>query len=130
MMELVLFLAGSIGLAHVLVDGHIFAWLRDWLREPTLHRWLSWLAYSPSFMQNSAKWLVGKVSEMINCHQCCGFWTGLLCAWLTFSEIHGWQILVGGFAGSFLSMFFAILFNYLEAQTVLKFPPNESPPPK
>lgn len=125
-MEIVLFIAGSIGFAHILVDGAIFSWLRNWLREPTLGTTLNTLLAWLSWITPPIQWVIAKISEMINCHQCCGFWTGLLCSCLVFSDIAGWQILVGGFAGSFFSMAMAIVFNYLEAQTVLRFPSNDA----
>lgn len=113
MTEILLFVAGSIGLAHIMVDGKIFAWLRDWLGNP------------------NRGWFLKKCHEMITCHQCAGLWAGLAVGLLVFRDITWWQWLATGFAGSFLSMFMAIYYNYLEAQTIIKLPAEEpSPPPK
>lgn len=132
-MEIVLFVAGSIGLAHIMVDGKILLPLRNWLANPVLPWWLGWLSYAPEFLKSFFKWFVGKASEMITCHQCAGLWAGLLVGLLAFRDLSFWQWLACGFAGSFLSMFIAIYYNYLEAQTIIKLPPEEptnpAPPP-
>ena len=148
-MEIVLFLAGAIGLAHILVDGKICQPLRDWLGNPTLPYWVprrvkDWLDYPtlpwwigflsfiPRLLRRFVGWLLNKCHEMIHCHQCAGLWAGLAVGWLVFSNLNFWQWLACGFAGSFVSMFIAIYYNYLESQTIVGLPPepNQNEPPK
>jgi hypothetical protein len=79
-----LWLLGTIGLTAMLVDGKIFQPLRN---KTTL-------------------W------GMLTCYQCCGFWSGLLCQFLT-NYTFGIVLLLG-FAGSYASMMAAIILNKLE----------------
>ena len=86
MFEFLLFAAASVGLTAILVDGKIFAFLRDHLSEKTrlLREKRERLNLKPTF--TFSEFLEG----VLSCYQCCGFWSGLLCGlFLTtsFSEI-------------------------------------------
>jgi hypothetical protein len=96
-MEIFLFVFGVIGMTHIIVDSTIFQWLRD-------------------FMD---KRLPEKVSKLIHCYQCSGFWSGLFCGWCAFSQITLQQLFLAGCAGSVLANFMAIYMNYLEAKTII-----------
>jgi hypothetical protein len=96
-MEIFLFFIGSIGLTHIIVDGSIFEWLRNFL-----------VTYSPSFL-----------GKLILCYMCVGFWVGLLSGWLCFETITWGQLLDAGGASSFSSMFASVFLNYLEARTIV-----------
>jgi hypothetical protein len=102
-MEIFLFVLGVIGMTHIVVDATIFQWLRDLI---------------------DAK-LPEKVSKLIHCYQCTGFWCGLFCGWAAFSGITIPQIFLAGCAGSILSNFTALYMNYLEAITVISIPPEK-----
>lgn len=99
-----LFMFGVIGMTHIIVDSKIFAPIRDWLQ----------------------KRLPEKVSSVITCYQCTGFWCGLLTGWIVVS--HDPLIdFVCGCAGSFLSSWAAFYLNYLEAQTMIKLSDTPAP---
>jgi hypothetical protein len=101
-MEIFLFTLGVIGMTHILVDATIFQPLRDWM---------------------DAK-LPEKVSKLIHCYQCTGFWCGLFCGFLAFPFNYGYLFLAGC-AGSVLANFVALYMNYLEALTVINLPPTQ-----
>lgn len=99
-MEIVLFVLGSIGFTHIIVDSTIMQWLRD----------------------TFDKYLPEKVAKGIHCYQCTGWYTGSFCCWAVFPNVSLMQILVGGFASSFLANFLAVIMNYLEASTMINLP--------
>lgn len=80
----VLWFLATIGLTAMLVDGKIFQPLRD---KTTL-------------------W------GMLTCYQCAGFWSGLICCFL--SNYPAGIVLMLGFAGSYASLMAAIVLNKLE----------------
>lgn len=96
-MEILLFILGVIGMTHIIVDASIFQWLRDWMD----------------------KHLSEKVSKLIHCYQCTGFWCGLFCGWAAFNSIDPRQLFLAGCAGSVLANFMAIYMNYLEARSII-----------
>ncbi len=93
--RLFLFVFGTIGLAHIIVDSKIFASVREWLKKK----------------------LPDKVYWVVECYQCCGTWCGFLLALLLLSY-NPFVILAGGFAGSFLASWAAFHLNYVEAKTI------------
>lgn len=102
-MEIFLFVLGVIGMTHIIVDATIFQWLRDMM---------------------DAK-LPEKISKLIHCYQCTGFWCGVFCGWAAFSVITIPQLFLAGCAGSILSNFMALYMNYIEAMTVITLPPEK-----
>lgn len=96
-MEIVLFCLGCIGMSHIIIEGKIFEPTRNWLK----------------------RWLPGVLYSLLECYQCTGFWAGILCSFLAFSDITWGQVFVGGCAGSFLSAVGALVLNYLEAKTIV-----------
>jgi len=102
-MEILLFMLGVIGMTHIIVDASIFQWLRDFL-DTTLPE---------------------KISKLIHCYQCTGFWCGLLCGWAAFPGVTWQQIFLAGCAGSVLANFMAIYMNYLEARTIITLDDNK-----
>jgi len=83
MSQLFLFVLASCGFTYIMTDSTIMAPLRDFLEAK----------------------LPAKVYEVFTCHQCMGFWTGVLCA-LAILDCTFLTGLMGGFAGSFVSLFF------------------------
>jgi len=67
--EILLILMAAIGLCFVLVDGKIAEPVRDWIDEKCNN-----LGDSPSFFGQ----VYGFLQNIIGCHQCCGWWCGLL----------------------------------------------------
>jgi hypothetical protein len=94
--QIVLFVLGTIGLTHIVVDSSLFAPARRWLQGK----------------------LPEKIYRVFECYQCAGTWCGFLVGWMTMSTSL-WTILVCGFAGSFLASWAAFYLNYLEAKTMI-----------
>lgn len=100
MTTLLLFIIGTIGLTHIVVDSVIMMPFRDWLGS-------------------KEHWFLKKVSEAVRCYQCAGTWCGFFCAILAF----GWQpglILLGGFGSSFISLLAAHVINLIESKTIVE----------
>jgi len=97
----VLFIFGTVGLTHIIVDSTIMQKPRDWLR-----------AILPEY-----------IYKIFECYQCCGTWVGFLCGWLCFG-LSFKAIFLGGMAGSFLSYGSAALLTYLEANSLVDVPKN------
>lgn len=92
-----LFVLASTGLTFIIVDGGIAEDFRNFVDE------------------NAPE----KLASMIHCHQCTGFWAGLLCGFLVFSSLTFLQFIACGFAGSFLGLITSYIFDYLVAQSVV-----------
>ncbi len=100
--NVVLFVFGTIGLTHIIVDSSIMQKPRDWLR-----------AILPT-----------SVYKLFECYACCGAWLGFFCGWLCFG--FGFkEIFLSGMAGSFLSYASAVLLTYLEANAIVEVPKDE-----
>lgn len=119
-MEIVLYILGAIGFTQIMVDSQIMQPVRNWFQNPY---WPPVLTFLKLMVVHPIVWartyIIGTINEIIGCHQCCGFWTGLATGWLVFSALTWGQILAAGFAGSFLSTFTATFLNYLEARTIV-----------
>lgn len=106
-----IFILGTIGLTHIIVDSKIMQWFRDFADNRL-----------PEF-----------VSSMFHCYQCSGFWAGCIVGLIVFwpgisSESLLYATLytsVVGFCGSFLGNWAAIYFNYLEARSIVSLPDDE-----
>lgn len=98
-MELVLFALATIGLTNIIVDSRLFEPVRCWLGEKLTGRF-------------------GKfVNDVIECHQCCGFWSGALMGFLLLSWWNPITWFVAGCAGSFLSAFTYLLTELILSKT-------------
>jgi hypothetical protein len=100
--NIVLFVFGTIGLTHIIVDSAIMQKPRDWLR-----------AILPTY-----------IFQVFECYQCCGTWVGFLCGWLCFG-LGFKEIFLGGMAGSFLAYLSAALLTCLEANSIVDAPKEE-----
>lgn len=92
-----LFVVGTIGLANVLVHGVVLdddhLGLRTWLRGK-----------------------LGGYHDMLDCHECCGFWSGMFMCFVLVS----WNPLVvfaAGFVGCGVMHAYLIAANYIESKT-------------
>lgn len=94
MISFAIFVAGVIGMTSIVVDGLIFNWARSLLK---------------SILPTS-------VYEGIECHQCMGFWCGLLMGWVMLSQ-DPWVIFAAGCAGSFLASWSNLLFELVISKT-------------
>jgi hypothetical protein len=100
--ELLLFCLAVIGMTHIIVDGSIFQPVRDYLEAR----------------------LPAKMSELLKCYQCCGFWSGMFLGYFILASNMSWclcipVIFAAGCAGSFLAMWATIHLNVLEAKMVM-----------
>lgn len=100
-------LVGGVGMTVIIVEGEIFVPIKNVLKKVL-----------PEF-----------VMKMMNCHQCCGFWSGLLISILFFvPDFSSWfsgvqsvgKNFATGCAVSLLSYFWAYLVTFIEANTVIR----------
>ena len=109
MHEFLLFSFAAIGLTLIVVDGSIFAPIRDALVEKS---------FDPikNKVVETFKNPIGFLKDLTDCYQCSGVWVGwLLGLILKWSLVHTFA---AGFASSFLALLGAALLNYIEAKTV------------
>ena len=92
-MNLILFVFSVIGMTNIVVDSTIFAPVRNWTK----------IKYP-------------KIGELMTCHQCSGFWCGLICGWILQSN-NILVIFACGCAGSFLATTNLILSDLLISKT-------------
>jgi Na+/H+ antiporter NhaC len=116
MSQLLLFVMATCGFTYIMTDSNIMEPVRDWLE----------------------KQIPPKAFEVFTCHQCMGFWTGLICGWTLLGGTFAAAIM-GGFASSFVSLFFGRVATalreladcllhaslYYESQTVINLEDNE-----
>jgi len=91
--DLILFAIASMGLTHIIADSSLMEPVRRWLRS----------------------FLPAKIGEALGCHQCMGFWSGLLCGLMTTRALL--PLLLLGFAGSWLGMVSDTVLSLMEAHT-------------
>jgi hypothetical protein len=103
--QVVVFIFGSIGFTQIVVDSEIAKPVKNLLGK-----------FMPKFFM-----------KLIDCYQCCGFWSGIICGLCCIDYnliISDWTlvrfIFVCGCAGSCLSYFWAYFLTFLEANTVLR----------
>jgi hypothetical protein len=109
MADLLLFVLAAVGMTHIVVDGTIFDPVRTWAEKP-----IKWTIPFKRFFD----WVKTKLSNIMGCHQCCGFWCGVVVA-LIFLTYNPLMLLLYGCASSIMSMWARGYLDSLEAQTVL-----------
>lgn len=92
MAKILFFVFSVIGMTNIIVDSTLFLPIRN-----TLQR-------------------CKKCHEMITCHQCCGFWCGLICSWAIISHDFLW-VFLGGCAGSFLASTYTLFSDWVISKT-------------
>jgi hypothetical protein len=109
-----LFLLSSMGLTHIIVDSSI-------AEEPV--KWLK------NILPKKILWF--HPAEALDCHQCTGFWIGLLCSviwgipWMgiSLSGIYIWLMLVRwilcGCVSSVVCLWVSHYFTYLQARAII-----------
>lgn len=100
---LLLFCFATIGLTYIIGHGNIFELLG--------RRWLG---------QGVRPWLrekMGDWGEVLECHQCLGFWCGLIVGCFLCALLHNWWLLLPlGWAGSALVPIYDDLSNYINSK--------------
>jgi uncharacterized iron-regulated membrane protein len=101
---MILFMLASIGMTNIIVESYIFSGIRDFVK----------------------KWFPEKISRVLDCHTCSGFWCGIICGIFCFwPNISVLQIFCCGCAASFLASFFYYLTSLIEAKSVVYMPPTD-----
>lgn len=95
-------LCGGVGATHIFVDGRIMNWFREWAKD------------------------IPFLKEIVQCHQCFGCWMGMVCALLV-GIFNPFEILLMGGAVSFFSMLGRATLDYLEMNTIIDLPNEETP---
>jgi hypothetical protein len=98
MVNLLLFVMASIGMTNIIVDGVIFQPVRDFLRQK----------------------LPARIFKLFECYQCAGMWCGMICGAMLVSWRNPFVIFCCGLAASFLAHMTALVFNYLEARSIVE----------
>lgn len=95
MIDFLLFLIGSVGMTHIIIDGSIFDKLRKLLKR-----------LLPEYLHN-----------LFECYMCCGFWCGIILGFclLTNKPI---AIFACGCTSSLLSHLHATILNTLESMSI------------
>ena len=110
--ELVFMLLAGVGMTTIIVEGEIFLPVKNLLEK-----------FMPKFFM-----------KMLNCHQCCGFWSGCFLSMVflppivNFGNLTLWQIcgylllklgynFAAGCAVSLIAVFWAIFAMFLESKT-------------
>ena len=81
MVDFLIFCMATVGLTAILVDGKIFAPLRERL-EHRVHAQEERREASIARGGKKRRTWSGFLFEIITCYQCCGFWSGLFCGLL------------------------------------------------
>lgn len=105
LVNLILFVLSTIGMTHIIIDGSIMQWFRDFVKK---------LADKTPYPS---------LGGIVDCYICCGTWCGFLMGyiWLTHNPL---QVFACGCAGSFLANLGAVLLNWIEAATIVNLPNN------
>lgn len=136
MINLILFSLAVIGMSHIIVDSYLFMPFRRFIDkisvkmekrikiefnlvhnqeeieddDTNLPLWLT-----GNFLKNvKLKW--DYLSHLFTCYQCTGTWCGIFCGYFLINNTNIFNILICGFAGSFLSQVGAVILNYYEVK--------------
>lgn len=119
-MNLVLFILSTIGMAHIIIDGAIMEWFRNFVKYISLK--------IDQFLMNrfkNKKFTGLNLGSVVDCYLCCGTWCGFLMgiAWISVNPL---QIFACGCAGGFLANLGAVLLNWIEAATIVNLPQDQN----
>ena len=102
-----LMLLGSVGMTVIIVEGAIFFPIKEFLKK-----------FIPEY-----------VMKVLDCHQCCGFWSGLFLSFFFLTPTYDGNVLetilqlgknfANGCATSLLAVFWATFMVFLESKTTL-----------
>lgn len=100
--EFLLFILGGVGMTAIIVEGEIFVPVKNLLEK-----------FMPKFFM-----------KMMNCHQCCGFWSGFLLSLFFFQPWNTNMLELGkNFAAacsvSLMSVFWATIMIFIESKTTI-----------
>ena len=125
MITFVLFLLAAIGMTHVVVDGSVadpFRRFMKWITSKLL-QWIEPLA-EDQWYTKTLQWFAKIPGEVVDCHQCAGFWCGMICGYiLIIGEF--WPVVMCGFANSIAALTTAYVLTYLQARSMVDVGPTE-----
>jgi ammonia channel protein AmtB len=109
--NIILLLLGSVGMTTIIVEGAIFVPVKNFLKK-----------FMPEY-----------IMKLLDCHQCCGFWSGLFISLFFLPPWHLGpefiDVFVGlgknfasGCASSLLSVFWATTMLFIESKTTINQP--------
>jgi hypothetical protein len=101
--NLVFFILATIGMTHIIVDGSIMEWFRNFVKKL------------------SQKIKFPKLGGVVDCYLCAGTWCGFFVGWVVLTQ-KPFEVFVCGCAGGFLANLGAVLLNLLEAMTIVNLP--------
>lgn len=116
--DLLMYLLSTVGMCHIVVDGSILEWFRDFVKKA------------------AAKCKMPKLGTIVDCYMCAGTWCGFLMGyvwlvcprWEQLGSGLAWaEVFACGCAGGFLSNFAAVLLNWIEANTMVHLPEEKLP---
>lgn len=96
MADIIFFLLSTIGLTNIVVESD--------------------MPLVVLFRNKGTELLGDTFNKLVTCHQCCGFWCGMICGAIVISQNPFW-ILASGFAGSFVSPAYMIINDYIVSKT-------------
>ncbi len=104
MVTFLLFAFSSIGMAHIICDSTMFAHMRSNFESRSAQA------------ENKGFWHF--LHQIVNCYQCCGFWTGLFMG-VILLNFNPAIWFAAACAGSFLSLLAGYYFTFLEAKSIV-----------
>lgn len=105
--QLFMFVVSTVGMCHIVVDGSILLWFREFVKK------------------FAEKIKVPKLGGVVDCYLCCGTWCGFFMGWVWLTQ-NLWEIFACGCAGGFLANFAAVIMNWLEAATIVNLPSEDN----
>lgn len=122
MITLIIFMLATIGLTNTIVHGRILDLIK--FKIPRLYFFIRYLFTSVLIEDKNRysvrEWIKGTkfTSELFECHECTGFWSGMLIGFFLISHNPVYFISCG-FAGSVLSQFYNDIVNLITSKTDL-----------
>ncbi len=105
MVTFLLFVFASIGMAHIICDSTLFAPVRNSIDSYSVKA------------GNKGFWHF--LHQIVNCYQCCGFWTGLFMGVVLLNPVNPAIWFAAACAGSYLSLLAGQYFGVLEARAIV-----------
>lgn len=135
MINLILFSFAVIGMSHIIVDSYLFMPFRKFIESISV-KMDKRIKIEFNLIHNQEEvidddtnlplWLTGELlkkvkakwdyfSHLFTCYQCTGTWCGFFCGYFLINT-NLFNVLICGFAGSFLSQVGAVVLNYYETK--------------
>ena len=125
MLTIIWFLLAAVGMTHVVVDGNVadpFRRFMKWISK----KLINYINPQPedTWYLKTMKWFAEIPGEVVDCHQCSGFWCGIICGYILVCH-HFWMLIMCGFANSIAALAVAYVLTYLQARSIVDIGPLE-----